>query len=234
MYPQNLLQDLIKLAFPQLCPACSARLRAPGLITCLNCFHQLPFFSNHNLYDNEIMDRMAGRVPVFSSFALLYFIKTGLSQQIIHNIKYKGDKWPAMELGKLLGTQLVSSGSPLPDWDLICPVPLHPGKLKLRGYNQSAVFAKGLSESLQIPMVPDILRRTRKGESQASQGREDRLTSIFRAFTANRKEEIKDRHILLADDVLTTGATLESCSNILLQHGAKKVSLGLIAVAVQY
>lgn len=234
MGSSHLLQDLVNLLFPKLCPACSTRLRTPGLITCIHCYHRLPFFSNHNIYDNEIMDRMAGRVPVSSAFALLYFIKTGLSQQIIHNIKYKGDKWPAQELGSLLGIRLKSSGLALPDWDCIVPVPLHPSKLRLRAYNQSAVFAAGLSESLGIPVITNALRRTSKGESQASQGREDRLTNIFRAFEANQQDQIKGKHILLADDVLTTGATLESCSGILLQHGAKKVSLGLIAVAVQY
>ncbi len=167
-----------------------------------------------------------------NAFSLFYFIKTGLAQNIIHNIKYKGDKQAAFNLGVMLGNKiLLRHPAPLP-WELMVPVPLHPGKFEKRGYNQSEVFGQGLSAALGIPMASNVLRRKTTGKSQASRSKDDRFASIFQAFELVNPTPIQNRHVLLIDDVLTTGATLESCGQLLLQNGAAKLSLGLMAVTV--
>ena len=224
---KNLWEDVLDLIFPPLCPACTEKLRSGQLITCLDCFDQLPWFSNHNTRDNPITDRMAGRLLISDAIALLYFIKEGLSQRLIHQIKYNGDKHTAFAVGKLLAHQMMEKA---PSWDLIVPVPLHKSKLYQRGFNQSEVFGAGLAEGFHLPLFPHVLHRSKKGQTQAAQGQESRFATVFQNFEIRQPEVIQNKHILLVDDVLTTGATLESCGSILLQQGARSVSLAVMAV----
>ena len=227
---KTLWQDVLDLIYPPLCPACNHDLRPAGLMTCLRCFSQLPWFSNCDLKDNPITDRLAGRLLLSDGFALLYFVKEGLSQQLIHQIKYKGDRTTALTVGQWLGQQLVKDLKTACPWDIIVPVPLHKRKLRRRGFNQSEVFGAGLAEVLGIPLAADVLHRPRAGQSQASQGQESRFATVFQTFELQRPELIRGKHVLLVDDVLTTGATLESCGHLLQQHGAAALSLGVIAV----
>lgn len=227
---KNLWQDLLDFFYPPLCPACNCDLRPAGLMTCLRCFSELPWFSNCDLKDNPITDRLAGRLPVSDAFALLYFIKEGLSQQLIHQIKYKGDRATALAVGQWLGHQLARDLNAACSWDIIVPVPLHKRKFYRRGFNQSEVFGAGLAKELGIPMAADVLRRLKGGQSQATQGQESRFATVFENFELQRPELIRGQRVLLVDDVLTTGATLESCGQLLLQHGAAALSLGVIAV----
>jgi ComF family protein len=153
-------------------------------------------------------------------------------QHLLHQLKYRGKKEIGVLLGRQLGRQL-SDSALFKELDLIVPVPLHPRKQRLRGYNQSEMFAMGLSQGLRIPCVKDGLRRVVHAGSQTQKSREERAEKIKDYFEVKRPDLLSGKHILLADDVMTTGATLEVCAGCLLKQTGTKVSLATIAMAVK-
>lgn len=174
---------------------------------------------------------MWGRAEIQTAAALFLFTKGSRVQHLIHHLKYDGKKEIGVSLGRKFGFQL--KRSPLfSQIDLIVPVPLHPRKQKIRGYNQSELFAAGLSESMGIPYLKDGLKRVVHSESQTKKSREERVTKIKEVFAVNKRDLLSEKHILLVDDVMTTGATLEVCATLLLGIPGTKVSLATIAIAV--
>lgn len=152
-------------------------------------------------------------------------------QRLMHNLKYNGKKEIGIALGKQFGHQL--RRSPLfANVECIVPVPLHPIKLRTRGYNQSEMFARGLSDSMRLPCLPNGLRREVHAESQTKKSREERVTKLQETFRVNLPDAMSGKHILLVDDVLTTGATLEVCAAQLLALPGTQVSMATIAIAV--
>jgi ComF family protein len=162
--------------------------------------------------------------------SMLRYEKEGMAQQLIHALKY--DKRPEIghSLGNVYGKKIRLSNLLLP-FDLIIPVPLHDKKRFKRGYNQSEEFANGLSESLEIPVFNDILTRGRNASTQTALSREARWANVANDYIINAEKKIKGKHILLVDDVLTTGATLEACSRSLLRACDVKISIATIALA---
>jgi ComF family protein len=174
--------------------------------------------------------RFAGRVPVERATSFAYFTHEGLLQHLLHGLKYDGKKDIGLYLGRQLGYDLQQLG-----WekgiDAIVPVPLHAEKLSARGYNQAALIAEGMGKVLGIPVLENVLVRVKNTESQTKKTREERIENMQAAFEPVNAEKINGKHLLLTDDVLTTGATLEACSQALLQGNNVRISIATIGIA---
>lgn len=227
---KEIAEGLTHLFYPRLCEGCNKPLLAEEDILCLNCnVYNIPRTAYHHIADNETAMRFAGRVPVQKATSFAYFTSEGLLQHLLYKLKYDGREDVGIYLGKQLGYDLQQI-----NWadgmDGIIPVPLHPEKEALRGYNQSQRIAEGMGAVLNLPVLTGILIRTRNTETQTQMNREERIENMQNAFSVNGPEKLAGRHILLIDDVLTTGATLEACALALMQVQGVKLSLATIGV----
>ncbi|OJW81355.1 MAG: hypothetical protein BGO69_13735 [Bacteroidetes bacterium 46-16] len=222
---------LLHLFFPRLCEGCRKPLIASEQVLCLSCLLQLPKTEYHHIADNDTAMRFAGRVPFMHASSLAYFTNEGLLQHLLHQLKYKDKK----EIGTWLGRQLAIDLK-MTDWikniDAIIPVPLHYKKEASRGYNQSDLIGQGMSDVLSVPLWGKALARRRHTESQTKKSRAERALNMQDAFVVKTPALLKDKHLLLIDDVLTTGATLESCTHALLEVPGVKISIATIGIAM--
>ena len=192
------------------------------------CQYHLPKTKFHLDRENPFTDRFWGRVPINAGAALYYFAKGGRTQKLIHKLKYDGKRKVGIKLGNLYGRMLKESPY-FHKIDLIVPVPLHPRKKQKRGYNQSDLFAQGLSEEMEIPRAPNALKRLEMTETQTKKSQAERFANVAEAFAVNDPKILKGKHVLLVDDVMTTGATMEACANQILSCEDTKVSMATIA-----
>ena len=232
-FVKELLRGTRHLVLPGLCEGCRRPLIARERVLCLPCCAALPQTGAdfHHSGDNEVAQRLAGRIPFQNASAYGYFKAGGLMQHLLHRLKYQGRKEVGIFLGMqaayaIAATQL-STGP-----DLIVPVPLHPRKERQRGFNQSAVIAEGLSEILQKPLNTNVLLRKKNTDSQTTKSRDERVLNMREAFCVSHAAKIAGRHVLLIDDVLTTGATLEAAAGALLRAEGVRISVLVIAVAM--
>lgn len=228
---KDIAQGLTHLVYPRLCEGCSKTLLAEEEVLCLNCnIYNLPRTAYHHIAENETAMRFAGRFNFVKATSLAYFTAEGLLQHLLHGLKYDDKQYIGHYLGKQLGYDLLQT-----NWhkgiDVIIPVPLHPKKEAIRGFNQSLLIANGVSEALQIPVDEDTLARNRFTDSQTQKTREERIINMQDAFEIRYPERIEHKHILLVDDVLTTGATLESCALALLKANGVSISIATIGIA---
>jgi len=224
------LDNMSCLFYPRLCLACEWKDIPPRQILCIQCDAKLPRTDFHLQKEDEFTQRLLGRIHLETATALYFFEKESKTQALIHNLKYKGKQKIGVILGQVLGGLLKKSPY-YQDIDLIIPIPLHRRKEIERGFNQSDVFAHGLSEAMGIPWKRDILIRTEYGSSQTKKSRRERFENVIQAFQVLHPEKIRGKHILLVDDVLTTGATLEAGAVKILEVADTKVSLATIAFA---
>lgn len=191
----------------------------------------MPESNFHTRKDNPFTEKFWGRIDLHAGTAIYLFTKESRVQHLIHNLKYKRKQEVGTILGRKLGTTLRQA--PLfADVDVMVPVPLHLRKLRIRGYNQSEVFAEGISETFGRPCIGDGMRRVVHSASQTKQSREARLQNVGEVFEINKPKSLEGKHILLVDDVLTTGATLETCASRLLELPGTRVSMATIAIAM--
>lgn len=222
---------LAGLIYPRQCMGCSKPLLAEEDTLCLNCnVYLLPRTAYHHIPNNETAGRFTGRVPVERATSLAYFTDGGLLQHLLHQLKYKGNKQVGRFLGTQLGYELQQTG-----WaqgiDGIIPVPLHKSKEQARGYNQSAVIAESMATVLQLPVWPNALQRILPTESQTNKTRIERIANMQGAFAVADAEVVTNKHVLLIDDVITTGATLEACALELLKQPGLRISIATIGIA---
>lgn len=227
----RLLQDFLYLFYPELCAACERPLLKHEQHICLDCRLNLPKTDFHKEAGNPVERIFWGRVPIYSAGAFVYFQKDNKVQRLMHQIKYKGKKEIAHTLGKWYGAEL-KKNERFASADFIVPVPLHSSKLKRRGFNQSEWFARGIAESTGIAVNTNIIHRTRKSETQTRKTRFKRWENVSDIFSVSDAALIKNRQLILADDVITTGATLEACmQTILLAEPSAKLSIATLAFA---
>jgi ComF family protein len=224
------IRDFVSLFFPELCLGCQRSLLLQEEFICTHCHYSLPYTNFHLEQDSQAAKKLWGRVRVEKVASYLYFASGSHVQQIMHSIKYRNRPSAAQFLGRHYGVELVAADV-FKDADLIIPVPLHKKRMIQRGYNQSEYFGKGLSESMGIEMHTTIIKRTHHRKSQITRNRYERYENTKGIFTIRQPAAIVDRHIILVDDILTTGATLEACANALLEVKGVKVSIITLAYA---
>ncbi len=226
------IKELAAIFFPETCPGCKKPLYTHNRILCSFCETDLPFTYYQDMKDNTIEQAFWGRVNIENATALLFYEKHDIVQKLLHSIKYHTHKDLAIRLGELLGDQIKSSYR-FNGIDAIIPVPLHKKKLLKRGFNQSYLIAKGISLSTGIPVKTDLLLRIKNTESQTKKSRTERCDNVKKAFTISRNIELwENKHFIIIDDVITTGATLESCIVELLTIKGVKVSVASIATVL--
>ncbi len=225
-----MISDFISMIFPDYCLMCEDALAKEEKYICIHCRFHLPKTAFHLDMENELAKRFWGKVPIKYSLAYLKFTKQGKVQHALHKLKYEGYKEIGETLGNWYGSDLKNCGL-ANEFDIILPVPLHPSKLKKRGYNQSDAFAKGLSETMQVNWSAAILKKTTATETQTNKKRLQRWENVKDIFSVADKGSIKEKKILLVDDVITTGSTLEACAKVLMEAGCNEVSVAAIAAA---
>lgn len=224
------LNDLVSIFYPRGCVGCGTTLQYGEKYLCLNCLLHLPETNYHLSAENPIEQIFWGRVKVEHVYSFLFFRKGNVVQSILHQLKYKGNKEIGAYLAEMYGQKLAHEGC-LADVDAIVPIPLHPKKMRLRGYNQSEWIAIGLSRGLGIPYTNDFLIRSTFTETQTRKSRFNRWQNVKDVFQAANVEELSGKHILICDDVLTTGATTEAAIQKLLEVPGVRVSVVTLATA---
>lgn len=227
---RSYLADFTSLLFPQLCPACGEGLVGAEDVICTDCRYNLPFTNFHLQPDNIVARQFWGKIDIEAAYSLYYFAKGGKVQNLMHHFKYSDMYRIGNILGNIAGDQLKQNDK-FNTADYIIPVPLHKSRLKQRGYNQSKCFAEGLAEKLNAEVNDNNLVRVRATETQTHKSRFLRFENMQEVFKVTRPEELANSHILLVDDVVTTGSTLEACSIELLKITGLKLSIATIAYA---
>lgn len=222
--------DFVSLLFPELCQACGESLVTGEEVLCLDCRYNLPFTDFHLKTNNMVAQQFWGKINLEGAYAMCYFAKGGRVQHMMHNFKYKGVKKIGNLLGNIAGERLLKSPV-FKSVEVIVPVPLHKNRLRKRGYNQSMCFAEGLAEKMGIPVDEHNLIRLRATETQTHKSRFSRFENMQEVFTLANPEALSNKHILLVDDVVTTGSTLEACGTELLKAEGTKLSIATIACA---
>jgi len=230
MKTKTIFNDLISLLYPELCQACGNSLFSNEYLICLSCLYKLPK-TNFHLEENNTIERIFwGRFPLQKASSFLFFSKGSRVQNLMHEFKYRSKKEIGFYLGDLFAREL-SKVNWLEDIDLIIPVPLHYRKQQIRGYNQSEEIAKGIEKHSSIPVEIGVLKRTIASETQTKKSRFRRWENVSEIFQIDNPDKIKGKHILIIDDVITTGATIEACAQMLLTIEGVKISLISLAYA---
>lgn len=218
------IEALLDLAYPRLCLMCGRKLGAGEHDACTPCLSLLPRTDFHLHECNPMEEHFRGIVPVERTASLFHYQKGNPSCNLIHHLKYENCPDIGVRLGELLASEISPSGF-FRDIDLLVPVPLSPKRLRRRGYNQAERIAHGVSRATGIPVDTTHLSRRHDNPTQTRQSRRERLDNTERLFTAFHSEELAGKHILLIDDVITTGATLRACAETLLTHTHIRISL---------
>lgn len=222
------VRDFFALFYPDLCQACGRSLVKTETCLCTYCRFHLPKTQLHKEPENKLCQIFWGRVPIKMVTALYYFQKGSKVQHLIHEFKYKGKKEIGEFLGMELGIQLKESPY-FEGLDMVIPVPLHPAKERKRGFNQSEVFAHGISKAMRIPIDTRNLLRSKPSETQTRKSRFRRWQNVETIFSLSNPVALQGKKVLLVDDVITTGSTLEACAQVL--HQAKDIEVYVATLA---
>lgn len=227
----SLVNDFFNLLVPDLCTACDAPLVRTEKVLCMKCHYDLPRTRFDSYSDNPVIRLFWGRVPIENASSYFQYNKGSRFQSLIHDLKYRDRKDIGRELGRLMGNDL--RDSVFAGTDLIIPVPLHRSKQFKRGYNQCDPICEGISSSLGIPYHTDLLEKTMRSSSQTDKSRFKRWINVEGNFRVKYPGKLSEKHILLVDDVVTTGSTLEACANAILKGNGTRVSIVTLAVALK-
>ncbi|MGI6338941.1 MAG: ComF family protein [Bacteroidales bacterium] len=227
-YLYNLWDDVISLLFPRICYGCGNQLLRNELYICTECYVAIPRSGYHLKPDNPVAQIFWGRCLIEKAAAFSYYTRGSRIRNLIHSLKYRGVKEIGFELGKIYALSLKGSGF-FDNIDLIVPVPLHPSKLRKRGYNQSDFISAGISAVTGILVDTGALVRTAGTKTQTRKSRYDRWVNVEGIFRIEGYDRILNKHVLLVDDVITTGSTVESCANAILATEGTRVSVLALA-----
>lgn len=224
-----MLQDFKNFLFPKLCACCDEVLLKDEVLICTFCRNELPLYPNFFDGDHDLHKILYGRVFLDQAASLFYFEKKGIIQNLIHDLKYKGNEKLSFYLGEWLGGILAEAG-----WkdkiDLVIPVPLHKQRMRERGYNQVEGFGKAIAEKLSASYKDAVLKRRSNSKTQVFKNRLARTEVVQNHFYVEEQINLKNKQILLVDDLVTTGATLEACSLALKDAGVQKLNIATIAI----
>jgi len=221
--------NLLNLFFPKVCLSCNGYLGDNESYVCTSCRHQLPLTNFHLDNNDAVKNVLFGRVKLENATALLHFSKKGIVQQLMHNLKYRGHQDVGLFLGKWLGEELKTIEA-YKTMDVVIPVPLHRSKLRKRGYNQVTKFGQEIANALDIEFNTVVLQKSMATKTQVFKDRLLRTSGNAATFSIVENQTLKGKHILLVDDIVTTGATIESCANALLTIEGVKISVATMAI----
>lgn len=224
----NILNDLFDLFFPQECLNCQNVLEIKDRYLCFSCLSEMPLTHFSFMEGNELETSFKGRIPIEAATSLLFFEKKGMVQKLMHELKYRDKPNIGAFLGKWLGREMLASKR-FQLIDFVVPVPLHPVRERERGYNQVHLFAKFLAGALQAQLKENLLQKIRNSQTQALKTRQKRIISKEREFILTEAASIKNKHILLVDDTIASGATLQACADRLLSVPGVRLSLASMA-----
>jgi ComF family protein len=225
-----MFKSLINLFFPEVCAGCDSFLLASENVICTVCRHNIPMTNHHQIHQNEAYQKFYGKLPVEFVSTMCFFHKKGIVQEMIHKLKYKGHQ----EIGTAVGdwyAEALKTIAVFKEIDEIIPVPLHRKRLRSRGYNQVATFGKALSENLSIAYNDRLLVRNIYSKTQTKEDRIGRTANSQSVFDVSFSEKDHNKHFLIVDDVLTTGATLESCGRAIAKIPGAKISIVCMAMS---
>jgi ComF family protein len=224
------VKNLLNLFFPKICEACNNVLLDNELMICTNCRHQLPITNFHFEDSEKVKKILYGRVKLDNATALLHFSKKGIVQQLLHNLKYRGHEEIGAFFGKWLGAELreIEAYNSI---EVVIPIPLYKTKLRKRGYNQVTKFGKEIAKALNADYNDTVLIKSKATTTQVFKGRLTRINDDGALFNITENKSLIGKHILLVDDIITTGATIETCATVLLKIDNIKLSLVTMAIA---
>ncbi len=225
-FMKRIINNLLSLLFPRTCIGCKRVLISAEKHICIHCRISLPLTNFHKGNINILKQRLSSIHHLNQAYAYLQYNKEGIAQKMLHKLKYNNNEEIGHTLGLWMGYEISNEISNI---DIIIPVPLHEKKLALRGFNQCDSICMGLSEALTIPWLKDIVIRSKFNTTQTKKTKIDRWINVEQLFLVTHQDQIKGKHILIVDDVITTGATIESISNVIIESGAKCVSVACIA-----
>jgi len=226
---QEIKDSFLHLLFPHVCTGCGNDIISDAHELCMRCIEAMPE-TNFEMHANNPVEKLFwGRLPLVSATAQFYFTKESLMQHLMHQFKYRGNEELGLQLGRIIGEQLKKSGRF--EVDALIPLPLFQAKQKRRGFNQATVLCEGIGAVMNIPVWDYVIERPQHTETQTKKGRIERWKNMEGKFILSNSELIRNKHLLLIDDVITTGATLEACGHELLKSENVKLSLATFCVA---
>src|SRR5689334_10011646 len=223
----QIAEDFFSLLYPRYCFACEDALVKGEEVLCTKCLLEMPKSNYHKDPGNPFFLKLSARIGIKGVFALYKFTKSSRVQHLLHALKYKSRPEIGLALGRIYGDDLRSYDLQN-EFDLIVPVPLHFRRKQVRGYNQSERFGKGLSEILGIECSDEVVVRIQKTETQTRRTKLQRWTNVKEGFKVESPDRVKGRRILLVDDVITTGATIEACAQRIMDAGSRELTIGCI------
>lgn len=226
---KEIKDSVLHLLFPHVCAGCGSDLLNEESFLCIRCMTDLPetnFFSHAG---NPVEKMMWGRLPLVYAAAGYYFSKESLMQRLVHQFKYEGNKQLGLQLGRMIGKYMVQSGRF--NADVLVPLPLYPQRERRRGYNQATILCQGIADITNIVVVKDAVIRQQHTETQTKKGRVERWQNMEGKFVLHNRGAINGKHVLLVDDVITTGATLEACGMELLKSADTRLSIATLCIA---
>lgn len=224
------INDFLGLIYPEVCVTCNTKLVTQETIICTKCLYKLPRTNFHKVPGNPIEQSFWGRQQIERATAYFFFQKASIYQKLLHQLKYHNRSDVGVEMGRQFGAELAKSADFM-NIDYIIPVPLHKKKERMRGYNQSEVIAKGMAEFLNGILDKKILIRKNFTETQTQKGRFERWENVKNVFECKQAKKIEGKHVLIVDDVMTTGATIEGCAYVLHEAANVKISVATLAYA---
>jgi ComF family protein len=227
---KNIANSTLHLFYPHVCTGCGSDLLDAKNLLCLKCIHDLPNTGFCDLADNPVEKYFWGRIPLKAAYSQFYFSKEFLIQHLIHQLKYKADTTIGFYLGEMMGTTLQNSNR-FSTIDVLVPLPLYADKEHKRGYNQAEIICKGISAVLHLPVLSGAVIRQRSTETQTRKHRTERWENVKDSFKVVQPNELSGKHILLVDDVVTTGSTLEACGQVILHQTNTTLSIATLAYA---
>ncbi|NBB28750.1 ComF family protein [Cellulophaga sp. BC115SP] len=228
----NMFKAFLQLLFPDVCVACNEPLVSQEKHLCTDCLFDLPKTDSHKGLYHVLENRFAGRIMPQYQFAYLKFKKASNVQHIMHAIKYGGNQELGQMLGRWFGAELKETGLEN-TFDVYIPIPLHQKRQLERGYNQATCIADGLAESLGGIVLENAVQRVRATESQVRKKRMERFENVEKLFEVIAPEMLENKRIVIVDDTLTTGATIESCFEVIKAVNPKEISIMVLACAEQ-